>query len=235
MKEETVANLLTAVAEEGGPNCQSIETLHEWVTGSLAEGRAATVETHVAQCPRCAAEVRLAGWYEEPADSTDVDAVAAALADAGPSESRPVSVSTRWWGRPQAMAPFALAAMLLVAAGLSLFRHQPPPVGELPSGDAVRGAAPSIVEPRGTLTTGPESIGWTAGAATRYRVELLTVDGTVLWSADVEGDRVDLPAEVRGGLADRVTYRLRVVPLAADAASAGPGDEAEFRIVGDRS
>lgn len=244
MKKETVADLLAALAEQGGPDCESVETLHEWVIGALLPSRSSEVELHVAGCPRCAAEVRLAGWYEETEESAELDVVAAALAGSdristgaasASTAVSPVATSPRWWARPWGSAALAVAATLLVVVGLSLFRQQPPPVGELPAGDVVRGAAPSIVEPRGALSRAPDSVRWQGDAAARYRVQLVAVDGTVLWSADFEGERAELPEELIATLAERVTYRLTVVPLTSGAIPAGVGDEVEFRILGDRS
>lgn len=237
MKKETVADLLSAYADKGGPDCESIETLHGWVTGELPTQRAAQVESHVSSCARCAAEARLAGWFEQPEESAQLDTVAAALSQGGGAErlaaTGGVLTSSRWWARPWVSGALAVAATLVIVAGLTVFR-QPPPVGELPAADVVRGAAPTIVEPRGVLNSAPASVGWQGDANARYRVALMAVDDSVLWSAEVEGERVELPAEARAMLVERVTYRLRVTPVAPDSTPAGPGDEVEFRIVGDR-
>jgi len=232
MTNETLASLISGTAEHRHPSCATPETIHAWVTGQLGAPQAEQVHAHVEQCSFCSAEARLAGWFEEPAASPAVDHLAARLA--GASRARDVvarggaSVAAAgWWSRRWIAVGLATAATAVLVIGI--YSAVPPAVPELAGGQVLRGGTVHVLEPHGEVIEVPEQVVWEGGTADTYRVELLAVDGEVLWSTTANTP-APLPAAAQQQLERGVTYRVRVTPIDDAGEALGQGTESDFRI-----
>lgn len=231
MTNETLATLISGIAGQPRPDCATVETIHAWVTGQLAAAQAEHVRTHVEQCSFCAAEARLAGWFEEPVTSPAVDRLALRLADgAGVRDAVPPGVemaARSWWSTRWLSIGLAAAATVVLAIGV--YSAIPPAVPELGSGQVLRGGAVHVLEPQGAVLAVPGRVVWEGGTADLYQVELLAVDGEVLWSTTATTS-VLVPAIAQQQLERGVTYRVRVTPIDAAGLTLGQGTEVDFRV-----
>ncbi len=231
MTNQTLDSLISDVAHQRQPHCTPIEMLHAWVTGQLSEDQAEHVRTHVEECSFCSAEARLAGWFEDPAASPAVDNLAARLAGGQPRsvvlESAADVASTSWRSPRWLVMGLAAAATVLLVVGA--YSAAPPVVPELLDGQVVRGGTVHVLEPQGDVSAIPERVIWEGGSADTYRVELLAVDGEILWLSSA-ATVAELPATAQDKLERGVTYRVRVTPVDSDGELLGRATEADFRI-----
>jgi hypothetical protein len=202
------------------------------VTGQLAEAQAEDVRGHLEQCSFCSAEARLAGWFEQPAASPAVDHLAARLVGAArtgdvvPTGAVAVTATGRGSWR-WAVAGLATAAMAVLVIGV--YSAAPPAVPELAGGRVLRGGTVHVMEPHGDVSVVPEQVVWDGGMGDTYQVELLAVDGEILWSTTATNP-APVPAAAQQQLERGVAYRVRVTPIDDEGEVLGQGTEADFRI-----
>ena len=164
-------------------------TWEAWAAGELPAAPRAELMDHVARCAECAAVYR---------GLKMLAAEAAAFDPAVPRRSRArVLAWPRMWVYGGLVAA---AAAVLVVALVPPSQRGPSPAPPAVS-DPVRSgekAVPVPLEPLGRLTGLPRTFRWQAVAgAGRYRVELSSREGDLLWSSpDVTGTAVDWPAAV---------------------------------------
>jgi len=170
-----------------GESCLSLDALQELVGGSASDPKA----QHVASCPHCQAELAMLRSFESSLGSGDdqaaVEWVAAQLQRAQGLPSSPVRTPF-WRGLlrvPQVAG--AAAIVLLIGLSLSLYvstRQQRPLLNGEPSGTQnMRSGDLRLMSPSGNFDRVPEEFRWEAlPQAKSYTVQLLEVDGTVLWS-----------------------------------------------------
>lgn len=125
-------------------------------------------------------------------------------------------------------ARLAAALVLVLGAGALLPRLElGAPSLPAPGPDvARRSATVSPLAPVGAVAALPSELGWhpVVGAGA-YGVRLSGVDGTVLWRAEVDAPRAELPAEIAASLHPAVTYFWNVEAFDAEGrrvASSGP-------------
>ena len=169
-------------------NCLSLDALQELMDGGSSDLKGAQ---HLSGCAHCQAELVMLRSFERalPAekDRAEVGWIAAQLQRAQGMPVEPVNVS--FWGHWLRIPRLATAAALMLTTGLCLslyissrqdrpLLHGSPSVNQkMRSGD-IRLAGPS-----GELDRAPASFRWEAlPLATSYSIQLLEVDGTVLWS-----------------------------------------------------
>lgn len=215
----------------------------EWEALGRAERQ--RVGRHLESCPACAAERDLALAFEappipEPRGATGVEAVLARLrreADDGPGERRGLlRFPALARAFPRGALALAAAALLVVAASQILrLGGAAPGLPDVPAGDAVRGGRVALEAPLGEVAALPSAFSWrqVPGAAS-YRLTLLSVDDTVLWSATAERPPLALPAAQRARLAPRVVYFWRVEAFDGEGARLAWSPAASFRASGDR-
>jgi hypothetical protein len=150
---------------------------------------------HLDGCARCQAELAL--FREISRDESSAEEDAAAEWIAGELRRRNSNVVPF---RPKAWrALYAIAAALVIVIGASTWMQLREPSIDAPiDGPGVyRSARLDVVAPVGELSQAPNELRWTAVPdATRYRVEIVEVDATPLWSAGTRQDRVALPPAV---------------------------------------
>lgn len=152
------------------------------------------------------------------------------LRDAEAAAPAPRSaVSSRRSGASR-LAAWQMAAVALLVLGLGVWIRSlevgAPPLPEPVAESVERSLSIEAQRPRGSIPAAPEELAWRAAAAARiYEVRLLAVDGTVLWQAEVEAPRAELPAAVVASLHRGVIYYWSVAALDANQrrlASSGP-------------
>ena len=191
------------------PGCPRPELFVAAAWDALDPDERRRIESHVGDCPACAAERDLARSFESAAASDaadpDVEWIVGELERSrfAPERKRP-RVDWRW---------ASAAALVLVAVGAALaLRQGPPPLAHPTSQRVVlRGAALELFEPRGDVAAAPAELRFGAvPAAASYRVKILEVDDTQMWSLDVAGSPAAIPDDVRSRLAEAVVYRVQV-------------------------
>lgn len=160
-----------------GPDCPPAEALERLAAGAAEPDERRRLADHLVECSQCAALVRelrdLGGW----------------AARVVRQQRRPVP-DRRW--------PLALAASLVLAAGLAYVASAP-----RPSTETVRGASVALSPPVGaTLARPPARFSWPEQpGASGYRVELRNAAGETVWLGPWElGASAELPAEIAARL-----------------------------------
>jgi len=205
-------------AARAGAECLNPEELE-----ALLEGRGdARQQDHLKDCPACAAELGLLSSFvtcePRPDEVAAVDAIAAKLRSPAPAPAPGRTARARWNFSVPAWA-VGLAALVLVA-GLAwqvrLWRDPALRVDESGDSSIVRSGGLRILAPSGELKAPPEEINWEpAPGAHRYRVRILEVDDTLVWSAEAETWRVALPPDARAYFVPSKTLRIEVEALDA--------------------
>jgi hypothetical protein len=94
-----------------------------------------------------------------------------------------------------------------------------------------RSRAVELLVPRGGLAAAPRLLAWEAEpGASHYRVEILGVDDSVLWTADTPATELPVPNRELT-LRAAVRYAWRVQALAADGTVLAGSERAWFEIV----
>lgn len=160
----------------------------------LGEELTAAERTHLDTCARCQAELAL--FREIAREETSDDEVREVEWIAGDLRRRNNIVAFRpktWRGLS------AAAAMTAMIIGIGYWMQMREPAIDAPiDGPAIyRSARLDVVAPVGDLAQAPNEFRWTpVPDASRYRVEIAEVDGTLLWSAGTTESHVALPPAV---------------------------------------
>jgi hypothetical protein len=183
------------------PECPGLEALAE-------TPRPPEIEQHVEHCSHCRTELALLREFETaepgPEELASVQWIESELRKRQtPAVAARPSVWERlsgWFapGRQQVWVMAAATLMVLVAAGL-YFR---------PDGTARPAAAPdrtvwrsgkfAAIGPVGEVSTSPREFRWEPVAdATNYRLQLMEVDRTVIWTGESSAPDVAIPDAVR--------------------------------------
>jgi hypothetical protein len=189
---------------EATPECPTVEEL---LTRRNAD---ASLDAHVYQCPRCKTELALFEAFEQPARAQDaaavnwiakrLDGMDWAAVDAVPTRE-PAAAWWRGWLKPRALASVSLAfaALLVITTTVQLSRRPGAnPDVRISETAPVRSQSIEVAEPLGLLREVPSVIRWrTVPGAAAYRIRLMEVDRTELWSATVNGASVSLPNTIQ--------------------------------------
>jgi hypothetical protein len=112
-------------------------------------------------------------------------------------------------GGPRWVPAGAFAAIvLLIGSGVYLMRQDRPESGET----VWRSASVAVIRPVGDLTAAPADFAWQGVSGARsYRVRLLEVDRTEVWSADTEATQIAIPPGIAVQLQPGRTLLWQVV------------------------
>jgi hypothetical protein len=188
------------------PECLPLET--------LAEGdRDPRARAHLAACVFCRNELALFRSFDSasPADRLEAAAMSSIAASARACVVRETSsrrdrksiweALTAWIpaGMPRWIPATAAACLALLIGSGIYFSSADRPSG-LPqnSGEGVwRSATVRVLRPLGEVPTRPKDLAWQSVAgAERYRVRLLEVDRTEVWSAETASTAISIPRAV---------------------------------------
>ena len=198
-----------------GPECLSPEQLEALVSAETP------IPPHIAQCPRCQAELALLKSFMTseplPDEGASVAWISAHLERQRDSIKNPARRSSpttaalktqtgrlanlfrlptmRW------AVPITVAAAAIVVVSLALLRSSKAPelhadLGQQPA--IYRSQEIQLVAPIGDVTEVPQELQWQTftGAAT-YKVVIMEVDHSELWSTQTPANSIAIPATVR--------------------------------------
>jgi len=200
------------------------------------------VDQHVKSCAYCQTELHLLRSFQAGDASQDernvrlvTERLQTSIVTASPHL---VEAGAPWWRaiftvRWLAPVSFALAALLLVAAGATYFRQGKQP--ELQATNRVpevfRSASFAVVSPVGDLQKQPGEIRWErVQQATRYQVRLLEVDRTEIWKAETTDDHIDLPATVQAQIVPAKTLFCEIAAFNSSGSKIGETGLVRFRF-----
>lgn len=195
---------------------------------------------HLESCTFCQSELALLRSFHRPPDASEAEAVREI--ERRLQSPRPIAdaASRAWWrdlfeARWFRPAAIVMAGMLIViAVGLQSRYGAVPrlnaPAG--PEGDVMRSGTVTVIAPSGDLHAVPGRIEWqpVTGAA-RYRVRLLEVDGTELWSASANEAQLTIPAAIKAKIVPAKTLLLEVMAIDAAGRKLAQSDAIRFRVL----
>jgi hypothetical protein len=215
-REHELRQLKEALAPSSA--CATIEELAALADASLAAPLRSRIAAHVASCERCEVELALFKEFESASPRAEEQAAVEWIVTRLRRRFREARVAAveavpdtheeeeGFWGRlfrlkPMSAVGFGLAAaMLLVAVNLELREGREPtlPTRVEEGAQILRSNALELRSPAGDLDAPPAELRWEpiAGAAS-YSIEVMEVDRTTVWKADVAGSPVALPDAVR--------------------------------------
>ena len=193
---------------------------------------------HVAECPRCEAELALWNSFETaPSTGATEEADVAWVVE---------RLRTRFAPAPRVIRPapgrftmrtvrpvlaIAAAALLIVSVGYLALDPSP----RIRSGPMQNGVYRSLtlrlIEPIGDLAEPPREFSWLAiPDAVDYDVQVLEIDRTVLWRTSSTSTRVVLPRELVAQLVPGKTVLWNVTARSATGAAIASSDTQRFRV-----
>jgi len=217
------------------PACPPTEILA--VAGTSSE-----VRRHLDSCARCRAEIALLHQFEsgEPSaeEAESLRWIEAELAQRDvipqvPAEKAPVARPTRRFGGWRVLG---WAASLAVVIAAFVYQRPLDEIRPRGSGQPVwRSMRFSAISPAGDLTTAPSVLSWEAvpGAAS-YRVRLMEMDGTVIWSVSVSATSVEIPRKIQSVIVPGRTFTWDVSAWSKIVEKIGASDLQTVHILSSR-
>src|SRR5215471_15941219 len=197
-----------------GPECLSPQQLEAMAT----EERPA--QPHLAQCPRCQAELALLKSFMTseplPDEGASVAWISAhlqrqreSIKGAGHSSARAgLRIQTGWladlFRRPTIRwaVPMTAAVAAIVVLGITVLQRSKAPelqadLGQQPA--IYRSQEVQLVSPMGEVAEVPQELRWqsVAGAGT-YKVALMEIDYSPVWTGETKETSISIPARIRG-------------------------------------
>lgn len=201
---------------------------------------------HLQSCAKCQTEIDLWQRFESTGDAPvdeDVRRVLKRLDATFPGPAKPLPTVTRehWWNRGVAfgwLVPVSLAAacLLLVVGAVVKYResgYRPALNGPSQLGEQVfRSGSLTAVGPLGDVQERPAEIRWQSmQAAAKYRVSVLEVDRTELWTTETTTDRVELPAKIQDQIVPAKTLFYEVTAFDSSGSKIGETGLVRFRVL----
>jgi len=228
-------------------DCPEIETL-ELALSRDASAMPTELAQHLNSCSYCQAELHLLRNFHEDGvkeDSEKTRKVVALLQERSKEILRPYRPAEvaqgRWWNRAfqfRWLSPAVLGmAALAVVAGVVLQYRQagPQPAVNRPlqtGSEVFRTSGFAVVKPAGDLAERPQEIRWElVQAAAKYRVRLLEVDGTEIWTAESAAGHIDLPGAVQARIVPAKTLFCEVVAFDSSDRKLGETGLVRFRLL----
>jgi hypothetical protein len=193
------------------------------VLESLAAGSSdSAASQHLSGCPHCQAELAMLKSFESSVPSKNEGAaaawIAAQLERKQNSSSAKAGVPRPFW-RNFFRVPYLAGALALVLAaglGISLYVSDREPRSPLnnPGTEIMRSGSVRLTSPSGDLARPAQEFHWEAyPGAKKYRVEVLEVDGNVLWSGQSDQTSIATPPELQAKMLPGKTLQWKVTAL----------------------
>jgi len=201
-----------------GKDCVPIEQLEMCLEGDAAPQE---LLRHVESCAHCSTELELLRSFDRAPGPEEAEAVREIVGRL--RLPRPMaSASDPWWRgllRMRLLSPAAVAmAGILIAIAVGVeWRQSGAPQLHAPKQaeeEILRSGSIQLTAPAGDIQTVPTRIEWqpTANAA-QYRVSLLEVDHSEIWSASTHDSQIDIPEPARAAIVPAKTLLIHVVAL----------------------
>lgn len=240
-QEELLKSALMA-----SPECLSAEQLEQVMEPGTPAPRLAA---HLAECPRCQAELTLMkkflGDERLEHEGAAVAWISAELERSlpqitGRAAGRVGTVAgswwSRWWSSTGGRVAVAASAVAVLALAAVVWMRPTEPVIVADAGKhevVMRAEGVTGLSPEGDLKTAPVELTWEAAAgAAAYRVELMEVDESVLWSSESSGTRVAVPETVQRKMLPGKPMLWRVTALDGSGKAVATSAEERFRVMG---
>lgn len=197
------------------PECLTPEQLETLLDGKQSH-------PHLANCPRCQAELAMLKSFESGSPLPDEGAAVAWISShldrnlaniKAPSGQRGLRVRVQdfeprisWMAKifPRGGWQWAVPAIALVAAAIMvavLVKPQKEPQLQASAGNSnlvYRSQEVQLVSPVGDVLQVPRQLSWTGFPKTGiYKVAVMEVDNSVLWNAETKATSVEIPASLR--------------------------------------
>jgi hypothetical protein len=214
-------------------DCLSLDALQDIVDGGSADLK---VARHLSGCAHCQAELAMLRSFEQvlPAENDHaVDWIAAQLQRAQGIPPVPVPFWRGWFKIPQLAT--AAALMMTVGLGLSLYisnRQERPVLHGSPAENLkMRSGDIRLTGPSGELDRAPETFRWEAlPLAKSYSIQLLEVDGSVLWSGQSAENILIVNPELKTKMHPGKTLLWKVTALDATGKPIASSSPDRFRV-----
>ena len=173
------------------PECPPLEAL-------VAATPDPAVRQHLETCAHCRNELALFQEFEtaeaRPEEAADLAWINAELTRRHAAPKVTLADRVRAWLTFPRLSLAAAALVMLIAAALYLPTRNGVPLPDQQETSRWRSGQFAALAPLGDLDRAPGSLRWEAvNGAASYHVRLLEVDGTEVWSADVNATSVELP------------------------------------------
>jgi hypothetical protein len=233
---------LLAAALAGAHDCPPLEDLERL----LNEAAPAPLQRHVDACSHCQTELQLLRSFTSnrvaESERAAVDAIAARLRTGSAAVSSvrgAVDTDQSWWKRLLAVrwltpATAALAVALVVAGVTIELRRGRRPALDTATGGAevLRSSAIAVLSPIGDVREKPAEIRWEAVSnAARYRVTIMEVDHTELWSVETPAPRTDLPDGMKNLIVPAKTLLIQIAAFDAVGNRMAESETVRFRLL----
>lgn len=224
-------------AVSAGKDCLSPEALQLVLEEESPNSPAAR---HVAGCPHCQAELAMMRSFESSAPlDNEGAAVAWIAAQLQRAQGMPASptVALPWW-RSLFKLPYlvATAALVLVLGlGFSIYISDRQDHSVLTAGNQqhqiMRSGSVRLTAPSGELDQIPQEFHWEAfPGATSYSIQLLEVDGSVLWSGQAEQNVLKVGPELRNKIQPGKRLLWKVAALDSAGKLVAASSQEQFRV-----
>ena len=225
-----------------GRDCPPPERLEQW----LANPRhiSPDLSRHIEACAYCKTELALLRDFQSgvarESEAAAVEMItgrlrarSSAILPARPvAELRQPWWKTLWtvrWLTPVALA--AAAVLIFIAVDVQ-WRAAAPDLHAPSDQEVMRSGAITGVSPSGDVQQPPAEVRWqSVRAAVKYRVRLMEVDHSQLWSAETAQDHIDLPAPVRAQIVPLKTLLWEVSGLDASGRIVAESSSVSFRLL----
>jgi hypothetical protein len=216
-------------ALEPTPECVDISRFGQELTGSE--------KAHLAECPRCEAEFALWREFEESTPTADEGAavqwIVSDLRRRQSSSTAKRAFAHNWVAAFLRPSVLAAAASVLLAVGIGYMALEPePPIARPESrGQVYRSEQIDVVAPVGEVTSPPRELSWSnVDGATRYDVQVLEIDNTVLWQGSSSTAHVTLPSTLVRQFVPGKSVLWEVTARDAAGASLASSGRQRFRV-----
>lgn len=216
-------------------DCLSLEILEKLTVGA-ADSNASQ---HLAGCPHCQSELAMLKSFESSVPSQSEGAAVAWIA--AQLERNQSGVAAR----SEARVPFwrsffrvpylagALAAALVLGLGISFYvsDREPHPInGNIGTG-TFRSGSVKLAGPSGDLAQPPGAFRWeTYPGAKSYRVDVMEVDGTVLWSAQTSENFAAPTPELKNKMHPGKALQWKVIAFDASGREIANSTKEKFQV-----
>ncbi len=231
------------------PECLSAEVLQTLLDSGKAESSNAAA-LHLGGCPRCQAEVAMLRAFtaDQPLEN---EGAAVAWISAQLERKLPeikggkqrVSANpkerpwwSRWWSTSGGRLAFAATALAAVAIAASVWMRPAEPTIVADAGGhevVMRSEEIAGLAPVGDVNAKPTQLHWNAvPQGVSYRVDVMEVDGSILWTGQITEIFVTLPQSLRAKMLKGKPMLWRVTAFDSGGKVSATSQLERFRVLG---